>query len=352
MSDISDIQRGTSITKDRTIEGNIAVIAGGQEPAYFHNQANREGNIITISASGAYAGFVSYFDSPIFASDCNTIKSKDENAISTKLIFLFIKALQPQLYELQRGQAQPHVYADDLGKIKIPLPPKNVQEKIVAEIEALEHQEKQAKDAIEELNHKIIAYANLLYKEHGLYRIGTLCENPSYGANVSAIAGNPQSDYRYIRITDINENGKLNNDWKTAEKIESKYILKEGDFLFARSGATAGKTFLYKDTFGKALYAGYLIKFETKKDRLLPEFLDFVLKGEIYKNWVLGIRSGTAQPNINAQQYSAFEIPLPSLQDQQQIVAKIEEIEVRIAVLENQLESIPQQKEAVLRKHL
>jgi type I restriction enzyme M protein len=91
LSAVAELKKGTSITKDKTIEGDIPVIAGGQEPAYFHNQSNREGNIITVSASGAYAGFVNYFNSPIFASDCNTIKSKDESIISTKLIYLYLK---------------------------------------------------------------------------------------------------------------------------------------------------------------------------------------------------------------------------------------------------------------------
>ena len=86
---IANIKKGTSITKDKTIPGDIPVIAGGQDPAYFHNKFNREGNIITISASGAYAGFANYFEQPIFASDCNTINSKDESKISTKLLFLF-----------------------------------------------------------------------------------------------------------------------------------------------------------------------------------------------------------------------------------------------------------------------
>ncbi len=135
---VADIKKGTSTTKQKILDGDIPVIAGGQEPAYYCNKANRDGNIITISASGAYSGFVNYFSNPIFASDCNTIKAHDEDKISTKLIYLFLKSIQKEIYELQRGQAQPHVYAEDLSKIKIPLPPTEIQEKIVNEISALE----------------------------------------------------------------------------------------------------------------------------------------------------------------------------------------------------------------------
>ena len=141
LNEIAEILKGKTITEEKATKGSIPVIAGGQSPAYFHNESNRDGNIITVSASGAYAGFVNYFQDPIFASDCNTIKSKDENIITTKLVFHFLKSIQKDIYKLQRGQAQPHVYADDLSKVKIPLPPLDIQQKIVAEIEALEKQE-------------------------------------------------------------------------------------------------------------------------------------------------------------------------------------------------------------------
>lgn len=142
LEEIAYIKKGKTITEAKTIKGNIPVIAGGQSPAYYHNKSNRTGNIITVSASGAYSGFVSYFDKPIFASDCNTILSKNEDNITTKLIFYFLKSIQNIIYDLQRGQAQPHVYGDDLEKIKIPLLSKEIQNKIILEIEKLEKESK------------------------------------------------------------------------------------------------------------------------------------------------------------------------------------------------------------------
>lgn len=160
LSEITNIQKGTSITSAKIKEGIVPVVAGGQNPAYFHNVSNRIGNIITVSASGAYSGFVNYFDEPIFASDCNTIQSKDENNISTKLIYEFLKSIQGTIYKLQRGQAQPHVYGDDLERIKIPLPPKAIQEKIVKEIKNLEEKAKTLviKNIQEQKNNILIKY--------------------------------------------------------------------------------------------------------------------------------------------------------------------------------------------------
>jgi type I restriction enzyme M protein len=140
---IADVKKGKSITKAQTVEGTIPVIAGGQTPAYFHNQSNRDGNIITVSASGAYAGYLNYFDTPIFASDCNTIKSRDEKLMPTRLLFHFLKVLQPQFYQLQRGQAQPHVYGNDIEKVKIPLfTDSKITKKILKEIDTLEEKAK------------------------------------------------------------------------------------------------------------------------------------------------------------------------------------------------------------------
>ncbi|MDR3219725.1 MAG: restriction endonuclease subunit S [Dysgonamonadaceae bacterium] len=250
------------------------------------------------------------------------------------------------------GTSVDNLNIEKVAHILIPLPPKEIQEKIVAEIEVLETKEEKAKEQVGKLKNEITELANRLFGEYKTKKIGLLSNEPMYGANESAVEGNPKTDYRYIRITDINDNGTLNNDWKTAENIEEKYVLKQGDFLFARSGATAGKTFLYTEKYGKALYAGYLIKFETKKELLLPAFLNFILKSDIYKEWVLQKRIGTAQPNINAQQFSSFEIPLPPLSTQQQIVSEIEKTEAQIAVLEQEIAEIPKQKEEILKKYL
>ncbi len=135
LGDICNIQKGTSITKAKVTKGKIPVIAGGQQPAYYHNESNRKGKTITISSSGAYAGFVNYFDYPIFVSDCITIKAKDSSYLLTDFIFRLLNAKQAEIYKLQSGAAQPHVYIKDLTKIKISLPPLKVQREIVKRLD-------------------------------------------------------------------------------------------------------------------------------------------------------------------------------------------------------------------------
>ncbi len=131
---VASLERGTTITKKDVTEGSIPVIAGGQKPAYFHNQSNRDTGMITVSSSGAYAGFVSFHDHPIFASDCFTVVSKDSK-LNQKFLFHLLKSKQQTIYQMQTGGGQPHVYARDFDDFEIPLPPIALQQNIVDELE-------------------------------------------------------------------------------------------------------------------------------------------------------------------------------------------------------------------------
>ena len=147
LGDVCDVSKGSPITRDEVVEGTVPVIAGGQQPSCYHNAANRTGETITVSASGAYAGFVAYFDQPIFASDCSTIQPRDHRILS-RFLFRLLKSKQADIYAMQVGMGQPHVYSKDLVKLQIPLPPLEVQKEIVAEIEGYQNEIERLKTEI------------------------------------------------------------------------------------------------------------------------------------------------------------------------------------------------------------
>lgn len=128
---ITHIVKGNALSSSDIEDGSIPVIAGGQTSPYYHSHANYEGNVITVSASGAYAGYVWYHDYPIYATDCCVIFSKDESRYITKYLFEVLKLQQKAIYRLQTGAAQPHVYASDLQLLNIPIIPTKKQQKIV-----------------------------------------------------------------------------------------------------------------------------------------------------------------------------------------------------------------------------
>lgn len=159
LKSLANLVKGQSITSDSIIDGEYPVIAGGQSSPYNHNVYNHIGNVITVSASGAYSGFLWYHNTPIFASDCTVIQSKNEMEISTIYLFEMLKSKQQEIYHLQQGAGQPHVYARDLEKLNIPVPPLKKQIEIVNHIQDLRNQAKQlqdeAKEVLEEAKFKI-----------------------------------------------------------------------------------------------------------------------------------------------------------------------------------------------------
>jgi len=159
LRELATVNKGQSITSSNVIEGDYPVIAGGKTSPYSHNEFNHEGKTITVSASGAYSGYVWYHNEKIFASDCAVIKSKDENVISMDYLAEILKLKQTEIYGLQQGAGQPHVYPSDLVKLNIPLPPLEVQNRITEHIFGLREKAKQleseAKSVLKEAKSKI-----------------------------------------------------------------------------------------------------------------------------------------------------------------------------------------------------
>ena len=149
-----------------------------------------------------------------------------------------------------------------------------------------------------------------------------LLNSPQYGANESGISRKSNEEPRYIRITDIDENGLISTNelGATAEIVEDKYLLHENDILFARSGATVGKTYIHKDLPYKCFFAGYLIRFVIDSQIAIPDYVFIFTQLNIYKEWVNAIQRPSGQPNINAEEYQSLEIPLPDIKIQKKLV--------------------------------
>ena len=152
---------------------------------------------------------------------------------------------------------------------------------------------------------------------------------PLYGANEKAVK--IKSDVRYIRITDINEDGTLNDDVVSAKTVEGKYLLKENDFLIARSGNTVGKTFLYKEVFGKCIFAGYLVRYKLNCKKIIPEYLLYYTKSSLFKSWIQNNQRIFGQPNINGQEFLNADIIIPDIAKQQEIVKRINNLRSEIS---------------------
>ncbi len=204
------------------------------------------------------------------------------------------------------------------------------------------------------------------YKDSGVEWIGKIPEEWNvvrlkflkakpflYGANESADI--EERDFpRFIRITDIDSNGNLRKDifkslpWETAKP----YLLKEGDVLFARSGATVGKTFIYKKSLGPACFAGYLIKFEANINKVIPNYVYYFTLSWQYDKWVKQSTIQATIQNVSAEKYGNLFVPLPSIQQQKMIVRYIDqktaEIDDLIADKEKLIELLQEKRQAII----
>ena len=194
--------------------------------------------------------------------------------------------------------------------------------------------------------------------QHSLYPLvklkSLLLSKPQYGANEAGLVREHFEQPRYIRITDIDENGLISTDelGATVLNVEERYILNENDIVIARSGATVGKAYIHKHLPYICIYAGYLIRFIVDSEKILPDYLFVFTQLNPYKEWVNAIQRPSAQPNINAEEYQSLEIPLPNLNKQQEIIEYINEAYAQKQVKESEAQQLLDSIDAYLLNEL
>ena len=272
-------------------------------------------------------------------------KPKKE-CVASRFLMYALHSLSELWNSEAKGVAQKGVYLKQLASIIIPVPPLSDQERIVSELDLLsgiiEKKKTQLKE-YDQLAQSIFydMFGDPVTNEKGweVKKLGEVAmEKLSYGSGASAVQYN--SEIRYIRITDIKEDGELNNEKVSPDNYEEKYLLNEGDILFARSGATVGKTFQYKAKYGKCIYAGYLIRLIPNTNIVLPSYIFGFTKSSYYRSFVAKVQNAVAQPNINAKQYGDLIIPLPPLSLQQSFAEKIEAIEKQKALIKQSITEV------------
>jgi type I restriction enzyme M protein len=211
-----------------------------------------------------------------------------------------------------------------LGRFMIPLPPLDVQKEIVAEIEGYQKVIDGARAVLDNYRPHIP-----IHPDWPIVELGEITK-PEYGFTESAA---DQGDARFIRITDIDGEGKLRTkDPKfvtlTPEARES--LLANGDILVARTGATYGKTMIYEEDY-PAVFASFLIRLRFPKDRVHPRYYWSFAQSDLYWSQANSLMTGGGQPQFNGNALKQIKIPLPPLTTQQAIVAEIEAEQALVA---------------------
>jgi type I restriction enzyme S subunit len=185
-------------------------------------------------------------------------------------------------------------------------------------------------------------------------RLGAcLLSRPDYGINAPAV---PYSDQlpTYIRITDISENGQFspNPRFSVEASNANRYYLHAGDVVFARTGASVGKSYLYQPNDGDLVFAGFLIRARPNPEILLPAFLTTYAATKPYWDWVRFMSMRSGQPGINGSEYAQLTLLLPPTSEQTAIAAVLSDMDAEIDALEARRAKTRDLKQAMMQELL
>jgi len=319
LNEIAEIRMGETLIKsDLTGTGRPIFSADTSSKPWSYSEKTKlsfNKNTLVIGARGTI-GSIKMPSFNDFTCTQTTIAVTLREDINRK--YVYYQLLKYDFLKIKEGVGIPMITVKNVSKIKIPLPPLDVQQKIVEEIDRYQNIIDGAEKIIN--NWKPSFDIDPSWKRVKISEIAKL----EYGIGEAA---QDSGEFRYIRITDIDKYGELKETDKKYIKETSdskKYLLKKGDVLVARTGATFGKT-LYFGSNEKSAFAGFLIRFNFDEEKVLSKYFWCFAQSEHYWNQAKLLMTGGGQPQFNANVVSKIDLPLPSLKIQKQIVETIEE---------------------------
>ena len=345
LGEVCEFNRGRTITKKNAIEGEIPVIGGGQKPAYYHNESNREGVTITVAGSGAYAGFVSYWEQPIFLSDAFSIDPSQK--LNKRYLFHWLLQNQSRIYELKQGSGVPHVYGSDLAKFEIPIPSLETQKKIVKILDKFTNYVTELQSELQSRTKQYTYYRDKLLSEEYLTKVTKEMEEDTR-LNVVTLGeigeftrgnglqkkdfqeeGNPVIHYGQI-YTKYGFVAEEVLSYVSDEIFSKLRKAQKNDILIATTSENVedvGKSVVWvgEDEIG---FSGDMYSYCTKQN---SKYIAYYFQTYALQKQKERKATGTKMIRIHADDMEKFEIPLPSLSLQNKIVKILDKFQVLLA---------------------
>ena len=341
----------SALSYEKTAEYNVPIFSNGEKNCGLYgytNNARVKEPSITVSARGTI-GYTAIRTEP-FVPVVRLITLTPKSEV-IDLDYLFYAT---QNYKFEgSGTSIPQLTVPMLKKYKFQLPEMSRQKAIAVKFEKLDQLISLRKQQLAKLDELVKARFVEMFLLHD-YPTKTLDElsigKGEYGAQ-SASTEYDSTRPRYVRITDVNEDGTLNDDKVSSENItdDEQYRLSYGDFMFARMGATVGKTYAFLS--GNQIFAGYLIRYKLNLSLANPRYLFWYTKLDDYQKWVKLNQSGAAQPGINAKKYGSLKIPVPPIALQNQFAAFVERVDQQKQTVQQSLEKLELMKKALMQEY-
>ena len=277
----------------------------------------------------------------------------DENKYLAKYIAYAIQFNKKKMQDIANAPVVPIINKTQFSDIEIKTENIEIQKKVVSKLEKVDELISCRKEQLSKLDELVKARFVEMFIGKG-YPTKTVdevsMEKGEYGAQSASTDYDPTRP-RYVRITDINDDGTLNEDVVASINPDDdrQYSLEYGDFMFARMGATVGKTYAFIE--GNQIFAGYLIRYKLNKSLINPRYLFWYTKLDEYWDWVKLNQSGAAQPGINAKKYGSLQVPLPPLEEQNSFSVFVEQTEKTKAEVQKSLDELETLKKSLMQKY-
>ena len=341
LGEVCTFNRGRTITAKDAIEGDIPVIAGGQTPSYYHNESNRTGESITVAGSGAYAGFISYWNQPIFVSDAFTVDPT--KTLKHKYLFHWLKNNQEKVIATQKGAGVPHVHGKDIANFLIPIPSLSEQQRIMDILDTFTFSIENLKQQIAQRRKQYEYYRDQLLDLKGKDGV----EMKTLGEIGEFIRGNgiQKSDFvdegfGCIHYGQIHARYGFSAKETISRVEESLYKkckkAKTGDVVLATTSEDAegvAKPFVWLGDNDVAVSGDAFIYHHNQ----IGKFIGYQFLTHKFMQFKVKYATGTKVVRISGENMAKFIVALPSKSEQQRIVSILDTFEAAIQNLEAQL---------------
>lgn len=329
LKEITSYSKGKQINGDNLIEnGAYDYLNGGINPSGKWNEFNTNANTVTISEGGNSSGYVNFMTSPFWCG-AHCYYLYDLKTIP-KYLYYALKSQEKRLMNLRTGAAMPNIKKSVLAEFTLQIDTDSHNQKQVIHIldnvtEIIQNKSNQLKEYDQLIKSRFVEM--FMEKDYPRMKMNDVSRGKGeYGAGSASILFD-NTRPRYVRITDINDDGTLNDDFVSSinHSDDNTYRLEYGDFMFARMGATVGKTYAYLE--GNQIYAGYLIRYRLNTNLINSRYLFYYTKMKEYEEWVKSNQSGAAQPGINAKKYGFLEVPVAPIELQNQFATLVQQVD-------------------------
>lgn len=311
------MKRGTSATKGIMQEGDIPVISGGRQPAFYCNVSNRTGEVITVAGSGAGAGYVQYWNEPIFVCDAFSIQGNE--TLKTKYVYYILTNIQEKIYSTKKGGGVPHVHISSIDKFEIPVPPLPVQEEIVRILDAFTELQAELQAELQKRKQQYNYYLDNLLNFKNINRGGYQAEvrwmkmSEVFEIRNGYTPSKAKKEFweggtiPWFRMEDIRQNGRILSDsilHITPKGVKGKGLFKANSFILATTATIGEHALIIADSLENELSVKYVY------------YYFFVID-----EWCKANTNVSNFASVDMSKFYNLLIPIPSIAEQQRIVA-------------------------------